>query len=114
LHASATELLRQFWAAVLPAKPHDLSAAALASPAMKAAKAERMKAHLEKTLTQIAKAVEHDRERAEGVSGFRYVRGACGAVAAGLTFNGVMGMQALQPVKEAVEHAVKFFNSKAA
>lgn len=35
---------------------------------MKAAKAERMKSHLEKTLVQIAKAVEGDRERAEGVS----------------------------------------------
>ena len=79
LHASATELLRQFWAAVLPAKPHDLSAAALASPAMKAAKAERMKGHLENTLDQIAKVVQIDRERAEGVSDLVCVGGA-GAV----------------------------------
>lgn len=35
---------------------------------MKAAKAERMKSHLEKTLVQIAKAVEQGGDRAEGVS----------------------------------------------
>lgn len=68
LHASATELLRQFWAAVLPPKANDLSAAALASPAMKAAKAERMKSHLEKVLVQIETLVAQDKERVEGVS----------------------------------------------
>jgi transcription initiation factor TFIIH subunit 1 len=48
LQASSNEFLRQFWSAVLPAKVGDVSANALATPAQKAGKAERMKGYLMK------------------------------------------------------------------
>ena len=48
LQASSNEFLRQFWSAVLPAKGGDVSANALATPAQKAGKAERMKGYLMK------------------------------------------------------------------
>lgn len=53
LSTSSNEFLRQFWSAVLPPKVGDLSAAALATSEMKAAKAERMKVCLEKAMERI-------------------------------------------------------------
>jgi transcription initiation factor TFIIH subunit 1 len=47
--AAAYEFVRHFWAAVSPPKPGDISAAAMATPAQKAAKAQRMLSYLEKT-----------------------------------------------------------------
>lgn len=46
LQASTNEYLRLFWSAVLPPKAGDTSAMALATPTMKAAKAERMIGYL--------------------------------------------------------------------
>lgn len=53
LSTSSNEFLRQFWSAVLPPKLGDLSAAALVTSEMKAAKAERMKVCLDKAMGRI-------------------------------------------------------------
>jgi hypothetical protein len=47
--AAANEFLRHFWSSVLPPRPGDISAAAMATPVQKAAKAQRMLSYLEKT-----------------------------------------------------------------
>ncbi|KAI5476432.1 RNA polymerase II transcription factor b subunit 1 [Pseudohyphozyma bogoriensis] len=89
IQASSNELLRQFWSAVLPPKANDISAAAMATPKEKAAKAERMKKYLETTEDRVAVVLK-------GVPGETRVRAEA----------------ALQPVREAVAHAIQYFESK--
>lgn len=48
-HSSSNEFLRHFWSAVLPPRPEDISAAAMATPEQRAAKAQRMIGYLQKT-----------------------------------------------------------------
>ena len=47
--SAANEFLRQFWSAVLPAKAFDITVAAHATPAQKAARAQKMIGYLERT-----------------------------------------------------------------
>ena len=66
VQTTANEFLRVFWSSVLPAKPGDLSASALSTPQQKAAKAERMKGYLDKTLQRIDKVVDGSSPVARG------------------------------------------------
>ena len=51
--AAANEFLRHYWSAVLPPRADDISAAAMATPQQKAAKAQRMVEYLEKTQLRV-------------------------------------------------------------
>ncbi|SCV69839.1 BQ2448_1233 [Microbotryum intermedium] len=89
--ASANEFLRQFWSAVLPPKPGDISAFASSTPIQKAAKAERMKNGLDRTLERI-------RVVLQGLEGGSEVRSRVES--------------ALHPVKESVETAITFYEAR--
>ncbi|SCZ89651.1 BZ3500_MvSof-1268-A1-R1_Chr9g10523 [Microbotryum saponariae] len=89
--ASANEFLRQFWSAVLPPKPGDISALASSTPVQKAARAERMKNGLDRTLERIRVVVQGLEEGSE-------VRARVES--------------ALLPVRESVETAITLFETR--
>ncbi|KDE03673.1 hypothetical protein MVLG_05862 [Microbotryum lychnidis-dioicae p1A1 Lamole] len=89
--ASANEFLRQFWSAVLPPKPGDISAFASSTPVQKAARAERMKNGLDRTLDRIRIVVQGLEEGSE-------VRARVES--------------ALLPVRESVEWAITFYETR--
>ncbi|SGY13744.1 BQ5605_C010g05962 [Microbotryum silenes-dioicae] len=89
--ASANEFLRQFWSAVLPPKPGDISAFASSTPVQKAARAERMKNGLDRTLDRIRIVVQGLEEGSE-------VRARVES--------------ALLPVRESVETAITFYETR--
>ncbi|GAA5885857.1 hypothetical protein JCM5296_000167 [Sporobolomyces johnsonii] len=92
ISSTSLEFLRHFWSAVLPPKPNDLSAFALAPPKERAARAEKFKGYLEKSRERIEKAVGD--ARAEGDEMGRRVEAA------------------LLPIGEAIEAAVLLYKSR--
>ncbi|CEQ41979.1 SPOSA6832_03746, partial [Sporobolomyces salmonicolor] len=92
ISSTSLEFLRHFWSAVLPPKPNDLSAFALAPPKERAARAEKFKGYLEKSRERIEKAVAD--ARAEGDEMGRRVEAA------------------LLPIGEAIEAAVLLYKSR--
>lgn len=89
--ASANEFLRHFWSAVLPAPMGDISAAAMATPQQKAAKASRMIEYLRKTQERVNVVVS------DGEKG-------------GADANAVK--EALQPCLQATRKAIKYFTDR--
>ncbi|ORY89771.1 hypothetical protein BCR35DRAFT_300243 [Leucosporidium creatinivorum] len=93
--ATSHEFLRLFWGSVLPPKPNDLSALALSSPKERAARAERFKGSLENSLVRLGKVAEQpEGERRRSEEEQRRVEAA------------------LIPTREAVEHAIAYYNSR--
>lgn len=92
--ASANEFLRHFWSAILPSNPSDFgfSAASMAAPAQKAAKAVRMMEYLEKTQARVDTIVQ----QSQNVPGT----------------DTVAVREALEPCMMAVRKAVAFYKGK--
>ncbi|KAM0749122.1 hypothetical protein T439DRAFT_327617 [Meredithblackwellia eburnea MCA 4105] len=105
LQASSNEFLRQFWSSVLPPRPNDLSAAALAPPEERAKKAAKMVGYIQKMIDRVEEverkvAEEMDRETTgEGRSRKEVER--------------VRVVAALQPVKDALVNATSYFKDRA-
>jgi len=59
LQSSSNEFLRHFWSAVLPPRAGDISFAAKASPAQKAARAQKMASYLERTHERVHHLLEN-------------------------------------------------------
>ena len=92
--ASANEFLRHFWSAILPSNPSDFgySAASMAAPAQKAAKAVRMMGYLEKTQERVDTIVQQS----------QIVPGT----------DAVAVREALEPCLMAVRKAMAFYKAK--
>ncbi|KAK4054195.1 RNA polymerase II transcription factor B subunit 1 [Microbotryomycetes sp. JL201] len=94
--ATSNEFLRLFWQTVLPPKPNDISALALAPPKERAARAERYKGCLDNSLVRINTVLDGG-----GGSNAQRTKEEQSRIEA-----------ALQPVKEAVEHAIEFYKTR--
>jgi transcription initiation factor TFIIH subunit 1 len=72
--AAANEFLRHFWTSVLPPRPGDISAAAMATPAQRAAKAQRMMTYMEKTAERVAVVVQKAKQQKVDAARVQQVR----------------------------------------
>ncbi|GAA5871528.1 hypothetical protein JCM16303_000784 [Sporobolomyces ruberrimus] len=95
ISTTTLEFLRHFWSSILPPKPNDVSAFAMAPAKERAARAEKFKGYLEKSRERIRKALE-DAEVGEGGRG--EVRKRVEA--------------ALEPISNAIDAAVEMYKSK--
>ena len=89
--ASANEFLRHFWSAVLPARPDDISASAMATPLQKAGKAQRMVGYLEKTQERVDTVVREGQKEGSDPIAVR---------------------EALEPCMHAVRKALDFYHAR--
>ncbi|GAA5962778.1 hypothetical protein JCM3765_001514 [Sporobolomyces pararoseus] len=94
ISTTTLEFLRHFWSSILPPKPNDISAFALAPIKERNARAEKFKGYLEKSRERIKKAVEDVSNEGQGDELRRRVEAA------------------LQPISDAIDAAVQMFKTK--
>ena len=105
---AGNEFLRQFWAAIYP-PTSDLQTLATASPAHKAAKADRMADYLSQTPVKVNALVYMAKQ--EGVDAIKV------QAVRQLSFRGFSTLvnccpQALQPLLDAVDKALQFYRTR--
>ncbi|GAA6063087.1 hypothetical protein JCM10212_005150 [Sporobolomyces blumeae] len=92
ISTTSLEFLRHFWSAILPPKPNDTSAFALAPPRERAARAEKFKGYLEKSRARVSKAVGDAKGESDEL--------------------GKRVEAALQPILDAIDAAVQMYRSR--